>query len=220
MLFVKSCKLCNKKETAKGFILLHIFRSNIIWKCPDIDKKSKPLENHRESTNPIQAIVAPQRRRSSQIKERKEESVHNHIKHNQELAQEEAKAVMKSPNPKTKQKCQSTQVSLLRPIRINAETQFEADANLDASQTALNQESKSSPVSHIIHKNYIPKSVDIDKLIPKESDNGNMDDLPPKRRTLTKMTPACTSREAEVVPEKREDSLNTNITAFVSTRYI
>ena len=148
--------------------------------------------------------------------------MNNHIKHNQELAQEEAKAVMKSPNPKTKQKCQSTQVSLQssRPIRINAETQFEADANLDAGQITLNKESKSSPVSNIILKNSIPKSVDIDKSTPKESDHGNRDDLPPKQRTLTKMTPACTSREAEVVLEKRKDSLNTNITAFVSTRYI
>jgi enoyl reductase-like protein len=205
----------------KVIILSNIFRSNIIWKCPDIAKKSKPLENHREISNPVQAIVAPQRRKSSQIKERKEESVHNHIKHNQELAQEEAKEVIKSQSQKTKQKSQSTQVSLLssRPIRINAETQVKPVADLYASVTALNMENKSSHVSHSMHKHSIPTSVDIAKSTPKESDNGYIDVFTQKQGSLTKMTPSCTSREAVYVPETTEDSLNTNITAFVSTRY-
>ena len=171
----------------KVVILYDIFRSNIIWKCPDITKKSKPLECHRESNGPIQAIVAPQRRKTHVIKERKEELMQNHSKHNHEVAQEETHARMKIPSPKTKQKSRSTQVSLgsSRPIKTDAETQSE-----------------------------------INNSILQENDDGKSDDLPSKQRTLTTMTPSCQSREAakEDVPEKTEDSLNTNITAFVSTR--
>ena len=114
--------------------------------------------------------------------------MHSHSKHNQDVPKEEACAANARMNsPKTKQKSQSTQVSLRssRPIKTDAETQSE-----------------------------------IDTSILLENEDGNSDDLPSKQRTLTAMTPSCHSRKAakEDVPQKAEDSLNTNITAFVSTR--
>ena len=114
--------------------------------------------------------------------------MHGHSKHNQDVPQEEACAApARMKSPKTKQKSQSTQVSLgsSRPIKTYAETQS-----------------------------------DINNSILQENDDGKRDDLPPKQRTLTAMTPSCQSRKGakEDVPEKAEDFLNTNITAFVSTR--
>ena len=74
---------------------------------------------------------------------------------------------MKSLSPKNKQKSQVTQVSLPRskPIKLNAETQIERDVHHQAIQTTLNDKSKSSSVSHIIHKNSALYSVDIDESI-------------------------------------------------------
>ena len=52
-------------------MLAHICRSKIIWRCPapDLTKKTKPLGQHREAGNPVQAIVAPQRRSNQLAKE-------------------------------------------------------------------------------------------------------------------------------------------------------
>ena len=51
----------------------------MIWKCPENTRKSKPLENPRESLRPLKAIVAPQRRErgsgSSSRKDKKEEAI-------------------------------------------------------------------------------------------------------------------------------------------------
>ena len=121
---------------------------------------------------------------------------------------------MESPRPNTK-KSQATEVSSSKPVKKHAGTQFEANPNLHASQASQDEESKSSPAP----KHSITDSFDIDNSILKETDNSNRDDLLTKQRTLTKMTPSSTSRVAEDVSGTTEDSLNKNITAFVSTRY-
>ena len=91
------------------FIFTYIPRSKIIWRCPapDLTKKTKPLGQHREAGNPVQAIVAPQRRSNQLAKENKEEEARGHDENKSEVTKEVYSPILEERRP---QKTQSTQV--------------------------------------------------------------------------------------------------------------
>ena len=194
-------------------MLAHIPRSKIIWRCPapDLTKKTKPLGQHREAGNPVQAIVAPQRRSNQLAKENKEEETHGHDENKSEVTKEVSSPTLEERRP---QKTQSTQVCLShrRPIKRDVGTQYEAEIGIVAIEF-----NSGEITNHTIDID--KQSIDADE-IQTTNENIKDEDQLSKIAATKKMTSLCQSRRTgrEDTHQTTADSLNTNITHFVSTR--
>ena len=191
------------------FIFTYIFRSKIIWRCPapDLSKKTKPLGQHREAANPVQAIVAPQRRNNELAKERKEEQIQSHEEKKPGTVKEVSSLRIESPR---QHKSQSTQVcpSSRRPIRRDVGTQCEAELDVDDIEIIIEESTTHTQGKHKHGGD------------EKQTANENTKDQLSKIEATKKMTSLCQSRRTgrEDTHQTTADSLNTNITHFVSTR--
>ena len=153
----------------------------MIWKCPENTRKSKPLENPRESLRPLKAIVAPQRRErrsgSSSRKDTKEEAI---LQVHHEAEDEKTES----------QRSLGVQVNLetSRVETFDAETQSE---------------------------NEYKTADDIKDSFKRVKKAGEEQELEAQKRELTLNS---LPRKTDEVVKDNQETLNTNIVSFVSTR--